>query len=152
MRNLRPVLAVVAGFAVIVLLTAALFAALLIALGKDRIFEPGTTQPTTAVHVARIAISVLVSVVGGFACARISRSGRPALVLALLVLVGGIANAFVEMNKPEPGPRPDDMPLLEAAERGKEPMWVAFLNPLIGFGGILLGSHLARRRSRSEGP
>jgi hypothetical protein len=147
MHILRSIIAVVVAYVVMAVLAIALFFGLTLALGKDRMYQPGTFRSTTIVSVAAIVISVVIAVAAGIVCSLIGRSRTPVMVLAALVLLLGIGQAFVNMNKADPGPRPADMPLVEAVSHGKEPTWFAFLNPFIGGAGVLLGARLVGKRT-----
>src|SRR5262245_46548523 len=111
MKVLRPILAVVVAYVVMAALGIALFLGLACILGVDRLFEPGNFRSQTTVHVAAILIGIVLAIIGGAVCRRIGRSQKPVLVLAALVLVFGLGEAIANRNKPDPGPRPANMPL-----------------------------------------
>src|SRR5262249_48843667 len=137
MKILRPILAVVVGYVVMAVLGIGLFVGLACSLGVDRLFEPGSFRSQTVVHVAAIVIGIVIAIIGGAVCQRSGRSHRPVIVLAALVLVFGLGEALANRNKPDAGPRPANMPLREAVTHGREPDWLAFLNPFIGVVGVL---------------
>jgi hypothetical protein len=38
------------------------------------------------------------------------------------------------------GPRPDEIPMMDAMSRAQQPVWTALLNPVLGVAGVWLGA------------
>jgi hypothetical protein len=65
-------------------------------------------------------------------------------VWAVVTVVAlGVASAAMEGAKPEPGPRPAAVDNTAAMMNAKQPAWVAWVTPVLGAAGVLLG---ARRK------
>jgi len=135
---LRPILAVIASYIVMVILIMSAFAALLFGIGIDRLLEPGTWKGNMFFSAAVPAITASVGLFGGWMCAKVARTKGPVLALAAVVLVLGFTSAYFTLQKPEPtGPREPNMTMKEFREKGREPAWVALSNPILGAIGVL---------------
>ena len=149
---LRSILAVVVSYIAMAVLVMVLFTGLWLAMGPDRLLEPGTWKGNMILSIAAPAITASVGLFGGWLCAKIGRppsAHRPVLALAALVFVLGMTMAYFTLQKPEPtGPREPGMTVAQIMEKGRQPAWVAISNPIIGAIAVLcagLGS--ARKRS-----
>src|SRR5262245_45459000 len=109
MRILRPILAVVAGYLIMVIVVTVLTVALALALGTEGVFEPGTFHIKPFVTIAAVPIGFVNGLLGGFVCSRIARTRTPVIVLICFVIVLGLGEAVVRMQKPDPGPRAADL-------------------------------------------
>lgn len=142
--HLRNVGGAVLGWVVMAASVGGLMAVLWMVLGEEGSFRPGSWEVTTAWSLGSVAIGLLAAVLGGFVCAKVAGDRRGVLMLIVLVVVLGVATALF----PHPatgGVRPEDVAMLEAARSAEPPRWLAWLNPLLGLVGILLGARLARR-------
>ncbi len=90
-------------------------------------------------------LGLIAAVLGGFVCARIAPRPRPLYALIGLVVVLGLIGAVGTMFAEDPGPRSGDLDNLEAMMSAVTPLWVAFVNPVIGVIGVLLGGRRATR-------
>ena len=113
---------------------------LALAVGTEGVFEPGTFHVKPAVTIAAVPIGFVNAILGGFVCSRIARTRTPVIVLVCLVIVLGLGEAVVRMQKPDPGPRAADLSFAEATFRANPPTWLSFVHPLVGVLGILLGA------------
>ena len=142
--HVRNVGGAVLGWVVMALCVFVLMAVLWTALGVDGSFRPGSWEVTTAWSLGSVVIGLLAAVVGGIVCRKVAGDGRGVLMLIALVVVLGVANALFQ--PPATGAvRAEDVAMLEAAGSAEQPGWLAWLNPLLGLVGILLGARLARR-------
>lgn len=135
---MRAVLAVVVALIVMSVLVFALTIAPWLALGSDAVLEPGRFDGTTVYTTYAILIGVLGGVFGGWLCATIARSRVAVIVLAVLAFAGGLVNHFGQHHKPEPGPRPAGMSVMDAVAQRKEPDWFSLLMPVLGAAGIVV--------------
>ena len=142
--HVRNVGGAVAGWVVMALCVFALMAVLWMALGVDGSFRPGSWEVTAAWSLGSVVIGLLAAVAGGIVCGKVAGDNRGALMLIVLVVVLGVANALFQ--PPATGAvRPEDVAMIEAAGSAQQPRWLAWLNPVLGLVGILLGTRLARR-------
>ena len=135
----RAILGVLVGYILMAIVVIVLFVGLWFALGVDGVLEPGQFKGTMPLNIGAPLISILGALLGGFVCAKISRSRKAVMVFASIVLVLGLVAAYFTLQKPEPGPRPPGLSVVDAIKQGREPNWYALLNPFLGAGGILLG-------------
>lgn len=146
----RAIAAVVIGYFSMFVAVFALLTAAWSVLGSEGAFEPGSYQISAAWIGVGIAVGLLAGVLGGLVCASIGRSSGPPRALAALVLVLGIVFAVpVATAGPEqdPGPRNGEVSMFDAMGKAQPPVWLAFLNPVLGIAGILIGMRLHRRPS-----
>ena len=148
---LRAILSVIAGFAVMVVITMLLIPLALV-VGPERCFQPGSWQAAPLVLVLDMVLGIVAALAGGAVCTLIARSRRPAAVLAGLVLVLGIITAVMEGKKPDPGPRTGPVTIQDAMEKGRNPAWYFWTLPFIGFVGTLAGARLVRPKTPTAAP
>lgn len=121
-------------------------------LGPDGAFRPESWDISWGWSLGTIAIGLLAAVVGGLICARVADGPWGVRLLVAIVVVLGVlvATGFLEMTGLEgvadadPGPRPDDVGMFEAMSTAQQPVWLAWLNPLIGAVGVILGGRIKR--------
>ncbi|MBS0190668.1 MAG: hypothetical protein U0573_02100 [Phycisphaerales bacterium] len=142
---LRAISGVIVSYIVLAIAVMLGFAALWFAFGVDGMLEPGSFKPTMTLNIGAVATSALGAILGGAVCRAITRSAKPPMVLAGIVLVLGMIAAAVTIRKPQPGVRAPDLPVMEAIRQGREPDWFAICNPLIGAAGVIAGSAIAKR-------
>lgn len=137
---LRSIAAVVVTYIVMAILVMAAFMALWFGLGPDRLLRPGSWEGNMLISIAAPAITAIGGLFGGWMCRKIGRGPTPVMALAAVVLVLGGIMAFFTLQKPYPtGPRDPGMTVQQIMEKGREPTWVAILNPILGAGTVLIG-------------
>jgi hypothetical protein len=146
---LRIVVGVLLGYAAIVLFIMASFTLLWLGLGQERAFDPGTTEVTWSWLAASLPLNLLAAAVGGWVAARVSAQRPHSAVLGLigvLVILGGWAALSqavgVQGDAPPPPPPPEGMGPMEAASQAIQPLWVAWLLPILGAVGVWFGGSL----------
>lgn len=147
----RIVGSILLGYLVIVVAVLGLMTAAWFALGPAGAFHPGSWEVTPAWIVLSLIISLVAAVAGGYAAAAVALDSRGPMWLAVWVVVLGIIVAIPMLTspvEPPPGPRPDVLAMFEAMQKAQPPFWLALLNPIIGFIGVLIGGRL-RRTSRA---
>lgn len=148
---LRAIGGVVVGYIAMFAVVFCVLTGAYLAMGADGAFKSGTYDVSPA-WIAIWAVTTLVAaVVGGLVCVLIARSDKPAMVLAAIVLVLGLAMAGLSLsgNKPDPGPRTADVKNLEAMTKAKEPSWMAIANPIIGAAGVMIGARVCGRKAKA---
>jgi hypothetical protein len=137
---LRSILAVVVTYIVMAVLIISAFMGLWYGLGPDRLLQPGVWKGNLFLCIAAPGLTVIAGLFGGWLCAKIGRGPKPVMALAAVVLVLGATMAYFTLQKPAPtGPRPAGMTVEQVMKDGREPTWLAILNPIIGAGAVLIG-------------
>lgn len=121
-------------------------------LGPDGAFQPGSWEVSWGWSLGSIAIGLLAAIAGGLVCSKIADGPWGVRILVAIVVVFGVLVAMgnLEMTGLEgaadvdPGPRPDDVGMIEAMSTAQQPIWLTWLNPLLGAVGAILGSRLNR--------
>jgi len=145
----RIVLGVIVGYLVMALLVFATFSLAYLVMGADGAFRTGTYEVSPLWLAVSIALSFVAAIGGGWVCAALSRNHKGAGVLAVLVLVLGLAMAIPVLTQAgslQLPPRTGPVSNTEAMERAQQPVWVVLLNPLIGAFGVMTGSKRQDRR------
>ena len=136
---------VVLGYVLMFVLVFLTFTGLYLVLGVDRSFQPGTYDASWWWIGLSTPLAFGAALMGGWACAAVARSDKGPRVLAGLVLVLGLALAVPMLRVPaESPPRSDAVRSMEAVEQARQPVGIAFLNPLLGAIGVMVGG---RRRT-----
>jgi hypothetical protein len=151
---LRNVIAVVAGYATMFVGVFVTFSVAYMAMGADGAFAPGTYNASTQWIITSMVLGFVAALAGGLVCAGIARPcSRASQALAAVVLVLGLLMAIpVVMGAGEErGQRTADVGNVEAMKNARTPVLVAFLNPIIGAGGVMIGSRLLRKESAKAG-
>lgn len=137
---------IVAAIAAYVVLVGALFFLMTLAwmvVGADGAFRPGSYEVTGTWIVVSIVLSVAAAVLAGYLCKAIGKTALSVNILVGIVLVLGVVSAFYEMGmEPATAVRPDDLPMFEAMANGIQPVWLSWLNPVLGAVGVLYGGKL----------
>jgi ABC-type transport system involved in multi-copper enzyme maturation permease subunit len=147
---LRAILGVVGGYLVIIVLVFAGLSAAYLGMGANGAFEPDRYDVTTKWVLVMFGVGFLAAILGGYACAAISRLSKPPLVLAGVVIVFGVLMAIPSMMTSShelPMIRDADVGNFEAMEHAQTPLWVALLNPLLGSAGVFAGARLRGNRN-----
>jgi len=144
----RAILGVIVGYVAMAALVFITFTLAYLAMGADGAFKPGTYDVTALWLAVSFALSVVGALLGGFVCAAVAKGPKAPVALVGIVFVLGLVFAVATVMAPEdptPKVRQGDVGNLEAMQGAKQPVWVAFLNPLIGTAGVLAGVRLKRR-------
>ena len=146
---LRTLGGVVGGYIAMVIVIIALFTLAYSIMGPDRAFLPGSYTVSSSWIILSIVVSLLAAIIGGIVAASIGKGTRAPLVLAVLVLViSGIMAAYEEMKRPggelTEVIRDSNVSYTDVMQYGRQPAWIVFLNPVIGFAGVLVGARLRK--------
>ncbi len=142
---LRNILAAVAGYLVTAIGLTILMAGAWAVLGVDGAFQPGSYEVSSTWIYASIILSVVAAVVGGFVCKAIGRTDLAVNILIGIILVVGVIAAFYQMGvEPADSARPESVPMLEAMSNGIQPVWLSWLNPILGAVGVWYGGRLKK--------
>lgn len=145
---LRLILAVVLGCLVFAALVMGLLTGAYLVMGSERAFLPDSYDVSPSWVGLSLVVGFLAAWVGGWVAARVGRGRGATLGLAGLVLLAGVVVAVMETrHTPSETPLVRDRALsnTEAMRQAQQPPWIAWVNPLIGVAGVLVGG---RRRKR----
>ena len=145
---LRSALGVIVGYIVMFVLQVIAFMTIYTMMGADWSFKPASYEASTAWTAMQFGVILITTIIAGLICAVIAKGGKAPLVLAVVVLVLGLALAFASTAL-----RPADtheiragnVPNMEAMSKARHPAWVTFLGPVIAAAGVLIGGKLKRR-------
>lgn len=141
----RSIAAVLVSYIVMGILMGGLFIGMWYGLGMDRLLKPGSFDPNMTLNILAPAISVFSGVMGGLVCAKIGRSKKLVMVLAVLVLVLGLVQAFFTLQQPLPvDPRDPSMTMTEFRAVHRQPSWFAIFSPIGGAIAVLVGGLVLR--------
>lgn len=125
-----------------------LFSAGYLLLGTDGSYQAGSWDVSFAWVILSIVVGLGAAVAGGYVCAFISSDPKATQALVGLVVVLGLLMALPAVmggsSEVATTMRPDTVGLFDAMINAKQPNWLAFLNPLLGAVGIVIGSRLKR--------
>ncbi|HYV23639.1 MAG TPA: hypothetical protein VE969_00270 [Pyrinomonadaceae bacterium] len=143
----RTIISVIAGYFAMFVLAFAGFTCAYLIVGQDVAFKPGLYEAASSWVAIAFIINIAVSVIGGFICATIAKSGRAPLALAIVVVVLGIVIAIGDTSKRKAhaGSIRTAAPQMEAIQQAYWPIWVPFTFPLTGAIGVLIGARLKKR-------
>jgi hypothetical protein len=141
----KAVLAVIVGYLVMFVVVFVSFSLAYLVLGAERSFQPGSYDVSTNWALLSIALGFIAAVLGGMTCARIAPWRGPLLSLCIVLLVFGAFSAIGTAGQEEPGPRGPEVGNLEAMMDARPPAWIAYVNPLVGIAGVLIGGRRALR-------
>jgi lysylphosphatidylglycerol synthetase-like protein (DUF2156 family) len=145
----RTIGSVILGYLVMVIVVFATFSLAFQAMGVDRAYQAGTYEVSGLWIVVSIILGIVAAILGGFACARVAHSPAAPRALAAVVLIIGLGMAVAAMAgagaDDRPAVRPAEVSNIEAMRNSRTPIWLQFLNPLIGAAGVLYGAGLARK-------
>jgi len=139
---------VVLGYLAMAIAVFASLSGAFFAVGADRAFQPGSWEVSNLWLGIWFVATVACALLGGVVSRKVGESDLAPKILIGVVLVLGLAHAAMMVGTPAPeGARPADLPMMDAMSRAKSPVWVYFLNPILG----ALGVYLAGVRDRRSG-
>jgi lysylphosphatidylglycerol synthetase-like protein (DUF2156 family) len=145
----RPIIAVIASYLLMFVLTFIIFSGMWMVLGADGSFKPGTFESSMVWTATALVASFVIAVIAGLVCAAIARGGKAPLVLAIIVFVLGLVLAIPSLVAKRTNAglvrSGGDVPMFEAMQKAQEPDWAPFALPFIGAAGVLIGAKLKRR-------
>ena len=138
----RSVLAVIAGYVLMIILQVAAFMSIYTIVGANWSFKPRAFQASTRWTLMQFGVVLITAAIAGFVCALIAKSGKAPLALAALVLLLGLAMATMKVMTQPPDAhevRFGSVSNMEAMQKARHPAWVIFLGPFIGAAGVVIG-------------
>ncbi len=149
----RNVIAVFVGYVVMFAVAFVTFLIAFLLVGTAGAFQEGSYDVTILWLIISFALGLIVAVAGGYTCAAVAKGSKAPLALAGLVLVVGVLMALAAGTASDAAPpetREANVSTFDAMQKGKQPPWVALVNPFIGVIGVLAGSKLRGDRGRGD--
>jgi hypothetical protein len=142
----RLIGAVLLGYVVVALCVFAGLSAAYVELGPDGAFRPGVYDVSVLWVVISVIVGFVAAVLGGWVARRIARSPTGPRVLAGVIAVVGVAFALVALvgEPAATGVRTEAIGATEAMQSARTPVWLMFVNALIGALGVLVGGKALR--------
>lgn len=142
---LRNILAVVAGYIVISIIVGIGLAIAYFILGSAGAYQEGSYEVTVTWIIAMITVGIIAALGSGFACAKISQNSKGAVLSLMgLIVVMSVIDYTIKENRPdltaEQQVRTGEVSMSESPAVAVTPLWFAFVNPIIGVVGIMVGA------------
>lgn len=141
---LRKILGAVAGYIAYFLTVFLLFTGFSLLLGPDRLFLPGTYEPSMLWSIGALAIGVIAAVLSGYLAALIGKSGAVKILAGIVVLIGVLVFVQTVRETSPVEPRTVELPTTEAMFKVREPLWVAAVNPVLLVIAVFAGGALRK--------
>ena len=135
---------VVVGYLTMMVSLFALFGIGWMVFGAGGSFKPNSWDPSFIWILITIAIGFVAAIAGGYVCLTLADDTRAIFWLLAVVLVLGFTMAIMALfeGTPPAGFRPSEMSMMEAMRNAQQPTWLAFLNPILGVIGVMVGARV----------
>lgn len=145
-------LAVVVGYLATAITIIITYNVAYLILGAEGSYQTDSWNVSTTWVILSIIVGLGSAWLGGRICTRIAGSHVAAKYLIALIIVLGIVTAMMTNQGEMETVREVAPSMMEAAAKSIQPMWLAWLNPLLGALGVAIGSGLldAGRGKNSE--
>ena len=142
----RAIGGAVLGYIVMVLVIFCGLTAAWFALGSDGAFRPGVYDVSTTWVVISIIVGIIAALAGGRTARAVAKTITGPRILAGLVIVLGILSALPGLSMdPASAVRDPSLSMFDAMAQARTPVWVLFLNPVIGAIGALIGGNALQK-------
>ena len=142
---LKNIIAAIVGYVVMFATIFIGFSIVWSILGANGAFQAGSWDVTGTWIGASIVVGIIAAIAGGFVCSKLGANHHAVAILIGLVVVLGIVSAIPDASVAT-GPRPDGVSLFESMTSVRQPRWIAWLNPVIGAIGVVLGARLEAKK------
>lgn len=143
----RKILGVIFGYFTMVFLIMGLFMIAYAVVGTEMAYRPDSYEVSMLWIVISAILGFIAAIAGGLVCSIVSQDRNTSYVLALLVLVLGLVMAvMVTMGQRPDEVRTGDVTQSEVMQKTQQPVWVAYMNPLIGVLGVYIGGGLRKKK------
>ena len=144
---LKSIVAIVVGYLAMFVIFMAIVTGLYFGLGVERVFQPDSYEVSTLWIALTLVIGFLASMLGGYVCAAISKSWRTCQIFALIVFVLGLIECIsaLRRNPDAPNVRAGEVGMRDAMTLAVTPLWLHFVNPILGGVAVLVGARIKRR-------
>jgi hypothetical protein len=138
---------VILGYLVTVVVFFATFLIASLLMGADRSFHTGSYEISTLSSVLQLGFAFFAGTVGGRMCLAVAREKKAAWILAAAVIVIQLVMDIPTLtgSAEDPGPRTEEVSVLEALRKPQWPVWFALTSPLIIAAGVLTATRLSKK-------
>lgn len=145
-EHLRNIGGAVLGYVVMFAGVVVLMSVFWMAVGADGAFQPGSWEVSGTWSLGSIVVGLVAGILGGLVCAKVASDSRGVWMLIVLVVILGVATALTDAPAAGTAPavRPSDVGMTEAMMSASQPVWLAWLNPVLGAVGAFLGARLVK--------
>ena len=135
---------VVAGYVTMFVLIFVLFSIGWVVFGAGGSFKPNSWDPSFVWILITITIGIMAAIAGGYVCLALANDTRAIFGLLAVVFILGYGMAIMTLfeGAPPAGFRPSEMSMMEAMQNARQPVWLAFLNPILGMVGVMVGARM----------
>ena len=117
-----------------------------ILIGADGAFKAGSWGVSTGWIILSIVVGFAAAFVGGKVCRLISQSGAGPISLVVIIVIIGLAMAIHTGEPINADSRTVSPGWRDAMQGAAQPVWVMYLNPLLGGLGVAYGGGLIGRK------
>ena len=146
----RTILGAILGYVGVAIFTGLTLGLAYTLMGAEGSFKPASWEPSTAWLMVMFAVSLGAALIAGAIAAWIGRGKAAVLSLMGIILVLGLGMAAARTQLPDPGPRPEEVPMADAMNEARQPLWVALILPFAGAVGVWLGGTTVLSRSAKK--
>lgn len=144
----RDIQAVAIGYLVMAGLVFVLFSGAYLVMGPGGAFQPGSFDPSITWIVVSFILGLIGAIVGGLVCTSIAVRSKAHIALAGVVFVLGLLMAVPVLTASDPTVKKErtaEVGTMEAMTNGRQPSWVALLNPVVGAAGVVIGARIRKK-------
>ena len=147
----KTIVGVMVGYLAMVVVIMIVFTAAYKVMGAEVVFKPGVFEVSAAWITLSLVVSVFAALTGGYLSVFIAKNQAASRALAVVILIIGLIAAVMYTRQGR-----DTRPLVrteseisseEAMKHAREPLWLSFLNPLIGAAGVLIGGRFMKTKA-----
>jgi len=137
---MRTIGAVVFGYVVMAAAIFALFSLVYRVMGAERAYQPGSYEVSTLWLGVSIVVGFVAAVLGGRIAVKVGGTRAVRGLVGVVVLLGLLTAVYGMVgDKPDPGPRSGDVPIMDAMTKSQSPSWIEWANIAVGVAGTLVG-------------
>ena len=133
-------LAVVVSYLAISITIMIVYSLAYLVLGAEGSYQPGSWNVSTTWVILSIVVGLGSAWLGGKICTRIAGNHVAAKYLIALIIVLGVVTALTTNQADMETVREVTPSILEAMGQSIVPVWIVWLNPLLGALGVAIGS------------
>ena len=140
---LKQILGAILGYIAMFICMFIAFTCFYVAMGTDRVFQPGVYQVSITWIVLSLVVIFICSAIGGFIASLIGGSGG-AKIMAGIILVLQIIGIVIMVTSTANEVRSADVPTMAAMTKAQTPLWALLIQMVVNIAGALVGGGLRK--------